>query len=110
MSQEADRVLAHLVRQRGDHIAQLPTVFPTWFTAHSLEPLRPWKAGATRRRLPVSSWIERDAFTTADAVIAVSHGMRRDILRSYPMIGEAKVSVVHNGIDLESLASVKKCG
>jgi len=70
-------------------------------TAHSLEPLRPWKAEQLGGGYRVSSWIERQAYETADAVIAVSEGMRRDILRSYPGIDEQKVSVVYNGIDLD---------
>ena len=99
----ADLVHSHTWYANGaGHIAQLLHGIPHVVTAHSLEPLRPWKAEQLGGGYRVSSWIERDAFTAADAVIAVSHGMRRDILRSYPMIDEAKVSVVHNGIDLES--------
>jgi starch synthase len=74
---------------------------PHVVTAHSLEPLRPWKAEQLGGGYRVSSWIEKDAFESADAVIAVSDGMRRDILRSYPSLDESKVSVVYNGIDLE---------
>jgi len=74
---------------------------PHVLTAHSLEPLRPWKAEQLGGGYRVSSWIERQAYETADAVIAVSEGMRRDILRSYPGIDEQKVSVVYNGIDLD---------
>jgi starch synthase len=69
--------------------------------AHSLEPLRPWKAEQLGGGYRVSSWIEKNAFESADAIIAVSGGMRRDILRSYPALDEHKVVVVHNGIDLE---------
>ena len=99
----ADLVHSHTWYANGaGHIAQLLHGIPHVVTAHSLEPLRPWKAEQLGGGYRVSSWIERDAFTAADAVIAVSHGMRRDILRSYPTIDEAKVSVVHNGIDLES--------
>ncbi|WP_368496117.1 glycogen synthase [Herbiconiux sp. A18JL235] len=73
---------------------------PHVVTAHSLEPLRPWKAEQLGGGYRISSQIEKDAFETADAVIAVSHGMRRDILRSYPALDESKVTVVYNGIDL----------
>ncbi|WP_400998543.1 glycogen synthase [Agromyces sp. GXQ0307] len=73
---------------------------PHVVTAHSLEPLRPWKAEQLGGGYRVSSWVERTAFEDADAVIAVSDGMRRDILRSYPDIDPARVSVVYNGIDL----------
>jgi starch synthase len=88
-------------------ISQLLHGIPHVVTAHSLEPLRPWKAEQLGGGYRVSSWIERDAFVAADAVIAVSHGMRRDILRCYPMLDEAKVTVVHNGIDLESWQPVE---
>lgn len=73
---------------------------PHVVTAHSLEPLRPWKAEQLGGGYRVSSWIEKTAFEDADAVIAVSDGMRRDILRSYPGIDPERVSVVYNGIDL----------
>ncbi|HEY2556831.1 MAG TPA: glycogen synthase, partial [Diaminobutyricibacter sp.] len=81
-------------------LASLLHGIPHVITAHSLEPLRPWKAeqlGGGYRR---SSWIEKSAFESADAVIAVSEGMRRDMLRSYPALDPDKVKVVYNGIDL----------
>lgn len=74
---------------------------PHVVTAHSLEPLRPWKAEQLGGGYRLSSWVERTAFEDADAVIAVSDGMRRDILRAYPAIDPAKVEVVYNGIDLD---------
>jgi alpha-maltose-1-phosphate synthase len=74
---------------------------PHVVTAHSLEPLRPWKAEQLGGGYRISRWIEQGAMTSADAVIAVSDGMRRDILRSYPAIDEQRVHVVHNGVDLE---------
>src|SRR4029453_11525485 len=73
---------------------------PHVVTAHSLEPLRPWKAEQLGGGYRLSSWVERSAFEDADAVIAVSDGMRRDILRAYPSIDPARVEVVYNGIDL----------
>jgi len=74
---------------------------PHVVSAHSLEPLRPWKAEQLGGGYRISSLIEKDAFESADAVIAVSNGMRRDILRSYPALDEQKVTTVYNGIDLE---------
>jgi alpha-maltose-1-phosphate synthase len=74
---------------------------PHVVTAHSLEPLRPWKSEQLGGGYRVSSWIEREAFETANAIIAVSDGMRRDILRCYPQLDEQKVEVIHNGIDLD---------
>jgi len=83
------------------HLAKLLHGIPHVVTAHSLEPLRPWKAEQLGGGYRVSSWIEKTAFEAADAVIAVSAGMRADILRCYPDIDPARVHVVHNGIDLE---------
>ena len=75
---------------------------PHLITAHSLEPLRPWKEEQLGGGYRLSSWIERTAYEGATGIIAVSAGMRADILRSYPQLDPAKVSVVHNGIDLEA--------
>lgn len=77
---------------------------PHVVTAHSLEPLRPWKAEQLGGGYRLSSWVERTAFEDADAVIAVSEGMRRDILRAYPALDPSKVDVVVNGIDLSDWA------
>ncbi|MPV35784.1 glycogen synthase [Georgenia subflava] len=74
---------------------------PHVLSAHSLEPLRPWKAEQLGGGYALSSWAERTAYEGAAAVIAVSGGMREDILRSYPHIDADKVRVVHNGIDLD---------
>ncbi len=82
------------------HLAKLLHGIPHVVTAHSLEPLRPWKAEQLGGGYRVSSWIEKTAFEAADAVIAVSDGMRQDILRSYPALDESRVQVVYNGIDL----------
>jgi starch synthase len=75
---------------------------PHLITAHSLEPLRPWKEEQLGGGYRLSSWVERTAYEGATGIIAVSAGMRADILRAYPQIDPAKVSVVHNGIDLEA--------
>lgn len=98
----ADLVHSHTwYANAAGHLAKLLHGIPHVVTAHSLEPLRPWKAEQLGGGYRVSSEIERTAFEAADAVIAVSHGMRADILRCYPSIDPAKVRVVHNGIDLE---------
>ncbi|WP_133737516.1 glycogen synthase [Frigoribacterium sp. PhB116] len=99
----ADIVHSHTwYANAAGQLAQMLHDVPHVLTAHSLEPLRPWKAEQLGGGYRVSSWIERQAYETADAVIAVSEGMRRDILRSYPGIDEQKVSVVYNGIDLDA--------
>ncbi|MDR1449545.1 MAG: glycogen synthase [Propionibacteriaceae bacterium] len=72
---------------------------PHVVTAHSLEPHRPWKAEQLGGGYRLSSWAERTAFLAADAVIAVSAGMRQAVLASYSGLDPAKVHVVHNGID-----------
>lgn len=74
---------------------------PHVITAHSLEPLRPWKAEQLGGGYRISSYVERTAYESAAAVIAVSHGMREDVLRSYPALEPERVHVVHNGIDSE---------
>ncbi|MCZ4098816.1 glycogen synthase [Streptomyces sp. H39-C1] len=81
------------------HLAKLLHGIPHVMTAHSLEPLRPWKAEQLGGGYAVSSWAERTAAEAADAVIAVSHGMRADVLACYPRVDPGRVHVVHNGID-----------
>ncbi|MET0191439.1 MAG: glycogen synthase [Pseudonocardia sediminis] len=83
------------------HLGKLLHGRPHVVTAHSLEPLRPWKAEQLGGGYRVSSWVERTAYEAADAVIAVSHGMRRDVLAAYPDVDPERVQVVHNGIDTE---------
>ena len=83
------------------HIGALLHGVPHVLTAHSLEPLRPWKHEQLGGGYRVSSWVERTAYEGADAIIAVSHGMRRDVLSTYPFVDPARVHVIHNGIDTE---------
>lgn len=83
------------------HLAAQLHGIPHVLTAHSLEPLRPWKAEQLGGGYAVSSGIEKLAYENAAAVIAVSAGMRADILRSYPQVDPARVRVIHNGIDVE---------
>ncbi|MFF4778255.1 glycogen synthase [Microtetraspora fusca] len=77
---------------------------PHVVTTHSLEPLRPWKAEQLGGGYALSSWAERSALASADAVIAVSEGMRRDVLTAYPEISPDRVQVIHNGIDTAEYA------
>jgi starch synthase len=86
------------------HLAGLLHGAPHVLSAHSLEPLRPWKAEQLGGGYALSSWAEKSAYEGAAAVIAVSDGMRADILRSYPTVDPDKVVVVHNGIDLSGWA------
>jgi starch synthase len=81
------------------HLAALLYGIPHVLTAHSLEPMRPWKAEQLGGGYRVSSWVERTAVEAADAVIAVSSGMRDDVLHTYPALDPSRVHVVRNGID-----------
>ncbi len=83
------------------HVAKLLLGRPHVISAHSLEPMRPWKAEQLGGGYRLSSWAERSAYEAADAIIAVSHGMREDILNAYPRVDPTRVPVVHNGIDTE---------
>jgi starch synthase len=86
------------------HVAKLLYGVPHVVTTHSLEPLRPWKAEQLGGGYALSSWCERTALEAADAVIAVSAGMRRDVLTAYPSVNPDRVVVVHNGINTEQYA------
>src|SRR6186713_1050616 len=83
------------------HLAKLTYGIPHVMTSHSLEPLRPWKEEQLGGGYAISSFCERTAIESADAVIAVSHGMRNDILRSYPRVDANRVAVIYNGIDTD---------
>lgn len=97
---ECDLVHSHTwYANMGGHLAKLLHGIPHVVTSHSLEPHRPWKAEQLGGGYRVSSWAERTAYEAADAVIAVSHGSRADVLDAYPSLDEAKIHVVHNGID-----------
>jgi starch synthase len=81
------------------HLSSLLYGVPHVLTAHSLEPLRPWKAEQLGGGYALSSWCERTAMQSAAAVIAVSHGMAADIRVAYPEVPADRVHVIHNGID-----------
>ena len=84
------------------HLSALLHGIPHVLTAHSLEPMRPWKAEQLGGGYRVSSWVERTAVEAADAVIAVSSGMREDVLATYPALDPNRVHVVRNGIDTQA--------
>ena len=97
----ADLVHSHTwYANMAGHLASLLHGIPHVLSAHSLEPLRPWKAEQLGGGYALSSWVEKTAYEAAAAIIAVSDGMRQDILRSYPNVDPDKVRVVHNGIDV----------
>lgn len=88
------------------HLGSLLHKIPHVVTAHSLEPLRPWKAEQLGGGYAISSWVEKTSFLSANAVIAVSNGMKTDILNCYPEIDPNRIHVVHNGIDTAAMHKV----
>ena len=83
------------------HIASLQFKIPHVVSAHSLEPLRPWKADQLGGGYAISSWAEKTAYESAAAIIAVSDGMRADVLAAYPKIDPNKVVTIRNGVDTD---------
>ncbi len=101
----ADLVHSHTwYTNLGGHLASLLYAIPHVMTSHSLEPLRPWKAEQLGGGYVLSSWCERVAIESAAAVIAVSRGMRTDVLSAYPAVDPARVHVIGNGIDTDEYA------
>jgi alpha-maltose-1-phosphate synthase len=88
----------------GGHLSKLVHDVPHVATVHSLEPLRPWKAEQLGGGYALSSFCERISLEAADAVIAVSEGMRDDLLTAYPAIDAGRVEVIYNGIDTDEYA------
>lgn len=86
------------------HVASLQHDIPHIVSAHSLEPLRPWKAEQLGGGYKISSWAEKTACEAADAIIAVSDAMRADLLKTYPAVDPAKVVTIHNGVDTNKFA------
>ena len=83
----------------GGHLAAMLYGIPHVMTMHSLEPLRPWKAEQLGGGYRLSSWCERVSADSAAAVVAVSDGMRADIMTAYPEIPAERIRVIRNGID-----------
>jgi len=98
----ADLVHSHTwYANLGGHLAKLTWSIPHVVTVHSLEPLRPWKAEQLGGGYALSMFCERTGVEGADAVIAVSRGVRADVLNCYPGVNPDRVHVIHNGIDPE---------
>jgi len=101
----ADLVHSHTwYANLAGHLAALLYGVPHVATVHSLEPLRPWKAEQLGGGYEVSSWCERTSLESAAAIIAVSNGMRSDVLNTYPAIPAGRVRVIRNGIDTAEYA------
>ncbi len=98
----ADLVHSHTwYANLGGHLAKLMWSIPHVMTIHSLEPLRPWKAEQLGGGYALSMFCERTAIEGADAVIAVSRGVRDDVMNCYPAVNPDRIHVIHNGIDPE---------
>jgi starch synthase len=97
---DADVVHSHTwYANLAGHLSALLYGVPHVMTAHSLEPLRPWKAEQLGGGYALSRWCEATAIQAASAVIAVSDGMKSDIVVSYPQVPADRVHVIRNGID-----------
>jgi alpha-maltose-1-phosphate synthase len=102
---DADVVHSHTwYANLGGHLSKLVHDVPHVATVHSLEPLRPWKAEQLGGGYALSSFCERIALEAADAIIAVSEGMRRDLLGAYPAVDAGRVEIIYNGIDTAEYA------
>ncbi|MCZ2810274.1 glycogen synthase [Modestobacter sp. VKM Ac-2979] len=105
---DAELVHSHTwYANHAGHLASLVHGSAHVVTAHSLEPRRPWKADQLGGGYRLSSWVERTAYASADAVIAVSRGMRADVLDVYPDLDPAKVVVVGNGVDAQAYRPIE---
>jgi glycogen synthase len=91
----------------GGILAKINYGIPMVLTVHSLEPLRPWKREQLGGGYDFTVWLEKTAIEMADAVIAVSQETKADILRLFN-VDEAKVPVIHNGIDLDEYRPVSR--
>ena len=101
----ADLVHSHTwYANLAGHLAATLYGIPHVMTVHSLEPLRPWKAEQLGGGYALSSWCEKVAVESAAAVIAVSAGMRSDVLAAYPALHPGRVHVIRNGIDTTEYA------
>jgi starch synthase len=104
-AQDADIVHSHTwYANLAGHLAKLVHDVPHVATVHSLEPLRPWKAEQLGGGYALSSYCERTGLEGADAIVAVSEGMRDDLLAAYPAIDPERVQVIYNGIDTAQYA------
>lgn len=102
-AQGADIVHSHTwYANMAGHLAAKLHGVPHVISAHSLEPLRPWKREQLGGGYDVSAWVEKTAYESADGIVAVSRAMRDDILTCYPNVDPDRVRVIHNGIDLEA--------
>lgn len=102
---EVDVIHSHTwYANMAGHTASLLYNTPHIVSAHSLEPLRPWKAEQLGGGYQISSWAEKTAYESAAAIIAVSDGMRGDVIKAYSNVDPAKVHTIRNGVDTTRFA------
>lgn len=89
--------------------AKLNYGIPMVLTVHSLEPLRPWKREQLGGGYDFSCWVEKTAIEMADAVIAVSHETKMDIMRLFN-VPKDRIHIIYNGIDLDEYHKVTTTG
>ena len=100
--QNVDLIHSHTwYANMAGHFGAMLHGIPHVITAHSLEPLRPWKADQLGGGYQISTWAEKSAYESADAIIAVSDGMRTDVLAAYPNVDPNKVITIRNGVDVD---------
>lgn len=98
---DADLVHCHTwYSMMGGLLTKILYGIPLVITTHSLEPLRPWKEEQLGRGYQLSSWIEKTALESSDAIIAVSRGTRTEILDNYRLPPD-KIHVIYNGVDVD---------
>ena len=115
--QGADVVHSHTwYTNLGGHLAKLLHRIPHVMTAHSLEPLRPWKADQLGAGYTLSQYCERTGIEGADGIIAVSEAMAADVRRAYPSVDAKRIHIIHNGVDPRvyqpdpAIDVVERCG
>jgi starch synthase len=89
----------------GGILAKMGYGIPLVVTTHSLEPHRPWKREQLGRGYDLSTWVEKTTMEMADAIIAVSQGMKKDVLDLFD-VEEQKIKVIYNGIDTDEFRPV----
>ena len=83
------------------YLAHILYDVPHVVTVHSLEPLRPWKAEQLGAGYRLSSLCERMGVEEANAIVAVSNAVARDISACYPLADPSRITVIPNAVDPE---------
>jgi len=94
----------------GGILAKKAYGIPLVVTTHSLEPSRPWKREQLGLGYELSCWVEKTAMELADGIIAVSEGMKQDVLKYFD-VDPDKIKIIYNGIDTDEYvpSTTKDC-